>query len=77
MDDNSEQIKKLVDNVFSAAVPREPISLRDFFAGLAMQALIAGKHTADEKFDGKTIGHACAATAYGYADAMLAQREKK
>ena len=46
---------------------REGISLRDHFAGLAMQGVIA--------FHGCSFLNVSAA--YEYADAMLAEREKK
>lgn len=46
------------------------MSLRDYFAAEAMQALIA--HYGDEGHDAK-----CASLAYGFADAMLEEREKQ
>ena len=48
---------------------REGISLRDHFAGLAMQGVLA----MDDDIDFKYIS----SVAYGMADAMLAEREKK
>jgi hypothetical protein len=49
--------------------PHGGMSLRDYFATKAMQALIA--HYGDEGDDPK-----CASLAYGFADAMLAERSK-
>ena len=49
---------------------REEISLRDHFAGLAMQGLLSSD--INTKWDEDDI----ALIAYGQADAMLAEREK-
>ena len=48
---------------------REGISLRDHFAGLAMQGVLA----MDDDIDFKYIS----SVAYNMADAMLAEREKR
>lgn len=61
------------------------MSLRDWFAGMALQALVAkaplmdaeGEH--GPKFDKQTLTqfrHDMAVSAYDYADAMLAERSK-
>lgn len=52
----------------SISMHREGMSLRDYFAGLAMQGLVAG----DAEFDGH-IGYA--KSAYMFADAMLEARK--
>jgi hypothetical protein len=53
---------------------REGISLRDHFAGLAMQGLLSADATADL---GRPICESIAYLAYDQADAMLAEREKR
>jgi hypothetical protein len=50
---------------------REGISLRDHFAGLAMQGLLSADTTAD------LVCESIARLAYDQADAMLAEREKQ
>ena len=49
---------------------REGISLRDHFAGLAMQKII-------DSYDSPVTERSIAKEAYGYADAMIAEREKR
>ncbi len=53
------------------------MSLRDYFAGQAMAAMISG--TSGIKLDGREITneHGYAAAAYHYAEAMIAAREAK
>lgn len=57
------------------------MSLRDWFAGLAMQAAFAGPGARmvadrDGRYDQTNWGEVVAANAYEMADAMLAEREK-
>lgn len=54
------------------------MSLRDYFASKAMQALITSGLKTDniEKYKTETIGIITAKWSYEYADAMLAEREK-
>ena len=56
-----------IERVLTRAMGKNTISLRDHFAGLAMQGIIA--------FHGCSFLNVSAA--YEYADAMLAEREKK
>lgn len=51
--------------------PQAGMTLRDYFAAKAMQAIVIGNN-ADEC----TMGAGCAADAYNLADAMLAERAK-
>ena len=51
-------------------IVNEGISLRDWFAGLAMLGKMSGRH-------GYGSEAALAHFSYKYADAMLAEREKK
>lgn len=58
------------------------ITLRDWFAGLAMQAAFAGEGARmvadrDERYDETNWAEVVALNAYEMADAMLAAREKK
>ena len=48
------------------------MSLLDWFAGMAMRSLVSRNDYADERAPGNTAHHA-----YRYADAMLAEREKR
>lgn len=52
--------------------PQDGMSLRDYFAGQALAGIIAcpGAEPDDASREG------CASLAYGFADAMLAEREK-
>lgn len=53
------------------------MTLRDYFAGQALAGLIStGKTPSAPKFKGQTGSQWFASEAYGYADAMLAEREK-
>jgi hypothetical protein len=58
--------------VISASTALPPMAahmtLRDWFAGMAMQGLLAGTKTSD--------GQAIVKDAYALADAMMAKREK-
>ncbi len=56
--------------IFTHASTERGMTLRDYFAAKAMQALISSPHCPDE-FDYKPVAKA----AYGMADAMLAARE--
>lgn len=51
--------------------------LRDYFAGKALQGILANE---DERRDGRGTGlsthEGCAMSAYHYADAMLAERSR-
>lgn len=49
------------------------MSLRDYFAAAALQGLLA---TGDIIPGGKTIGEDMASAAYGYADALLVERDR-
>lgn len=51
------------------------MTLRDYFANSAMQTLI-NKQVNTEKYIGKTVGEVVSELSYGYADAMLKQREQ-
>ena len=51
-------------------VPHEGMSLRDYFAGLAMQGLLAADSNNEWDPD------ICVILAYRIADAMLAERER-
>lgn len=59
-------------------IPNEGMTLRDYFAGLAMQGLLSNKHMGDAALHGsaqellKEISEA----AYEFADTMLAERER-
>jgi hypothetical protein len=53
--------------------PRIGMTLRDYFAGKAMQGLLAAGTEAQFCFSGDTT---LAAISYGIADAMLAERER-
>lgn len=56
---------------------REGMTLRDWFAGLALQGYLAGRnsHRAENpyNFEARQASESC----YLYADAMLAVRERK
>ena len=54
-----------------------PISIRDWFAGMALQGLLGGSLTEDEviRREQKDWLNHLAPLAYAYADAMIAQRE--
>ena len=68
--ERDKQLSKLIAvNIKLREDLREEISLRDHFAGLAMQKLI-------DSYD-CPVERSIAREAYGYADAMLAEREKK
>ena len=52
----------------------EGMSLRDWFAGMALQGMLASPRSIDcEKLDSKNH----ASYAYAYADAMIAERDKE
>lgn len=56
-----------------------PVELRDFFAGCAMQALIAVEITSGNGMTNaleKTLAGYIAGRAYQHADAMMIEREK-
>ena len=68
--ERDKQISKLVEeNSKLREGLREGISLRDHFAGLAMQGVLA----MDDDIDFKYIS----SVAYGMADAMLTERGKR
>lgn len=57
--------------------PQDGMSLRDWFAGMAMQGLIAaGAHT-PEDVTAKFTDELVASWSYSQADAMLAERERR
>lgn len=64
-EENSKLREELQEDI------REGISLRDHFAGLAMQGLLSSDVSAKWGEDDIAL------IAYGQADAMLAEREKK
>lgn len=49
------------------------MSLRQWYAGMAMQAMFQGCQPADDRFD--SVCRACAAFAFQVADAMLAHEQ--
>ena len=49
------------------------MSLRDWFAGIALQGLLAGKHVVDSRI---FVIQRTSKMAYEYADAMIALSEK-
>jgi hypothetical protein len=53
----------------------EGVSLRDYFAAKAMQAVIASSDDFDTSFDRKAGRRRIARKSYRIADAMLAERE--
>ena len=55
--------------------PNQGMSLRDWFAGMALQGLCASD---TDRFDKSSllVQHALAAIAYDHADAMLAERDR-
>lgn len=58
------------------------MSLRDWFAGLAMQSMCAGPGAKmlaerDELYDETNFAERLADNAYGFADAMLKRRNQK
>lgn len=59
----------------SGMIPMPGMSLRDYFAGLAMQGLIASGADANRGHDGYMV--TVAKLAFRYADAMLAERDKE
>lgn len=66
----------MYNNSFDGSEPTE-ISLRDWFAGLAMQSMIASDHwnnvidRACDKMEGMTSQHVIALNSYEIADRML------
>ena len=48
------------------------MTLRDWFAGMALQSYLAGRNNDNRS----TVAESVARTCYGYADAMLYEREK-
>ena len=56
-----------IERVLTRAMDKKTITLRDHFAGLAMQGLIASG------WDNERVGN----LAYNMADAMLKEREKR
>lgn len=67
----------LTDGVWDGPGTKPGMSLRDYFAGLAMQAIIAKfpPQTCNTGLD--ELDLMMARGAYEYADAMLAERAKK
>lgn len=58
--------------------PKSGMSLRDWFAGQAMAALVANAFRRMEGLEkGQTLAEYIAKKAYGAADAMLAERERR
>lgn len=56
------------------------MSLRDWFAGMAMQSVMVDRWYQSEDMEGKTASEVApfvAADAYDFADAMLAERGKQ
>lgn len=51
------------------------LSVRDWFAGMAMQGMLAANAKFDEEVTDKNVDYIVAREAYASADAMLAQRE--
>ena len=58
-----------IERVLTRAMGKNTISLRDHFAGLAMQGIVATDDDITYKF--------LSSVAYGMADAMLKEREKR
>ena len=59
----------------------EGMTLRDYFAGKAMQSIYAGEGAkmvanVDGRYDGQNWGYIVATNAYMMADAMIAERKK-
>lgn len=65
-------VHPLTDSVDGKLVTFKGISLRDHFAGLAMQGIVA----CGKRWPGETTPPEIAALAYRLADAMLKEREK-
>lgn len=65
---------------FPNATGSQGMDMRDWFAGLAMQAMLSSPEllvvvTADEVL-GDNARERCATVAYRYADAMMKERER-
>ena len=67
---------EVVQEKMSGAVRVENKSLRDYFAAAALQGMIASSPIVDRTDPEKINKKGWAAQAYGFADAMLAEREK-
>lgn len=52
------------------------MSLRDFFAGMAMQGILAANAQTHEEVTDQNVDYVVAREAYRSADAMLAERSK-
>lgn len=52
------------------------LTIRDYFAAAALQGLMADNDFSPLKREGETFERATARICYGYANAMLAAREK-
>lgn len=57
--------------------PSSGMTLRDWFAGMALQGMLASPHLCADIPDDIALVDAVPAKAYDYADAMLATREQK
>ena len=57
-------------------MPEDDMKLRDWFAGEALSAMLSNDDSPDFKTIEEHQVH-YAKLAYGYADAMMAQRDKK
>jgi len=57
--------------------PAGGMSLRDWFAGMALQGMLAANSQAMAEVTDKNVDFVLAREAYASADAMLAQRDKK
>lgn len=59
---------------FPAVAGEHGMSLRDWYAGMALQGILANANNSIQKIDHESLGLLAAVT-YQLADAMLAQRE--